>query len=401
MKSANRSINGQNDTMIKIVLLLDFTEEYHKNLLRGIIRYSREFGPWVFLRMPIYYRETIGIDGILKWANDWGAKGLIGQLHSNSEIWKFTNAGISVIAQDFEERFREVPNITGAYHETGRLGAAYFLKKGFKNFAFYGFKDIVWSRERAEGFEQKVKEAGYAVHYFEHKKSRSMDLWYYKPSALSRWLKSLPKPVALMACDDNQGLHITEASRHAGIRIPEDVAVLGVDNDEGICFLSDPPLSSISLDVEKAGYEAALLMQQMITKNKKYFYDIIVKPTHVNTRSSTDIYSTNDNYIVSALKYIHSNVDKNLKVDQVLKDVLLSRRSLEKRFIRTTGYPVYKYIYNLRIEKFAEKLLETNMTITEIAQELGLSDAKNIARQFKQIKGVTPLEYRKKFSTKQ
>lgn len=384
--------------MIKILLLLDFAEEYHKNLLQGIIRYSREFGPWVFFRMPIYYRETIGIDGILKWAKDWGAKGLIGQLHSKSEIWKFTNEGISVIAQDFQERFKDVPNITGAYHETGRLGAEYFLRKGFKNFAFYGFKNIVWSRERAEGFEEKIKEAGYCVHYFEHRKSRSMDLWYYKPSRLSKWLKSLPKPIALMTCDDNQGLHITEAGRHAGIRIPEDVAVLGVDNDENICFLSDPPLSSISSDVEKGGYEAARVMQQMITAGKTNADNIIVKPTHIITRASTDIYSTNDELIVKTLKYIHLNIDKNIKVDQVLKEVPLCRRSLEKRFIITTGYPVYKYIYQLRIEKFMKKLLETDMTITEIAHELGFEDTKNISRQFKQIKGLTPLEYRKKYS---
>lgn len=384
--------------MIKILLLLDFAEEYHKNLLQGIIRYSREFGPWVFFRMPIYYRETIGIDGILKWAKDWGAKGLIGQLHNNSEIWKFTNEGISVIAQDFQERFKDVPNITGAYHETGRLGAEYFLRKGFKNFAFYGFKNIVWSRERAEGFEEKIKEAGYSVHYFEHRKSRSMDLWYYKPSLLSKWLKSLPKPTALMTCDDNQGLHITEAGRHAGIRIPEDVAVLGVDNDENICFLSDPPLSSISSDVEKGGYEAARVMQQMITAGKTNSDNIIVKPTHIITRASTDIYSTNDELIVKTLKYIHLNIDKNIKVGQVLKEVPLCRRSLEKRFIITTGYPVYKYIYQLRIEKFMKKLLETDMTITEIAHELGFEDTKNISRQFKQMKGLTPLEYRKKFS---
>src|SRR5215210_6111684 len=384
--------------MIKIVLLLDFAEEYHKNLLQGIIRYSREFGPWVFFRMPIYYRETIGIDGILKWAKDWGAKGLIGQLHNNSEIWKFTNEGISVIAQDFQERFKDVPNITGAYHETGRLGAEYFLRKGFKNFAFYGFKNIVWSRERAEGFEEKIKEAGYSVHYFEHRKSRSIDLWYYKPSLLSKWLKSLPKPTALMTCDDNQGLHITEAGRHAGIRIPEDVAVLGVDNDENVCFLSDPPLSSISSDVEKGGYEAARVMQQMITAGKTNSDNIIVKPTHIITRASTDIYSTDDELIVKTLKYIHLNIDKNIKVDQVLKEVPLCRRSLEKRFIITTGYPVYKYIYQLRIEKFMKKLLETDMTITEIAHELGFEDTKNISRQFKQMKGLTPLEYRKKFS---
>lgn len=382
---------------IKIILLLDFTEEYHKNLLRGIIRYSREFGPWVFSRMPIYYRETIGVDGMLKWAKDWGAKGLIGQLYNKSKIWKLTNAGISVIAQDFEDKFKDVPIITGAYHETGRLGAEYFLKKGFQNFAFYGFRNVVWSRERAEGFEEKIKEAGYAVHYFEHPKSRSMDLWYYKPSILSRWLRSLPKPIALMACDDNQGLHITEASRLAGIRIPEEVAVLGVDNDENICYLSDPPLSSINMDVEKGGYEAARLMEQMIRYGVRGKDRIIIRPTHIVTRSSTDIYAANDEHIVSALKYIHLHIDKNLKVSEVLKEVPLSRRALEKRFMQITGYPVYKYIYNLRIEKFIQKLIETNMTITEIAYELGLDDTKNISRLFKQMKGMTPLEYRKKY----
>src|SRR5688572_27428556 len=217
--------------MIKIALLLDFTEEYHKNLLKGITRYSREHGAWAFLRIPSYYRETLGVEGIIKWAKDWGAKGLIGQLHADSDISKFRKAGISVIAQDFEERLNDVPNISGAYQETGRMGAEYFLKKGFKNFAFYGFKNIVWSRERSEGFEKRIKEAGFTVHYFEHKRSRSMDLWYYKPSALSRWLKSLPKPIALMTCDDNQGLHTTEAAKHAAVRVPEDVAVLGVDDD--------------------------------------------------------------------------------------------------------------------------------------------------------------------------
>ncbi len=383
--------------MIKIILLLDFSEEYCKSLLRGITRYSHDFGPWAFCRMPTYYRETIGIDGIIEWARDWGANGIIGQLHNDSEVGKFTRAGIFAMAMDFEERFKEIPNITGSYYEAGWMGAEYFLKKGFKNFAFYGFKNIVWSRERSDGFEDKVREAGFGVHYFEEKKSRSMDLWYYKPSALSRWLKSLPKPIALMTCDDNQGLHITEASRLAGIRIPEEVAVLGVDNDEMVCSLSDPPLSSIGLDTDKGGYEAARLMEMMIKTGKSPQHDVVVKPTQVITRQSTDIYATNDKYIVIALKFIHRNVDKNLRVDQVLKEVPLSRRSLEKRFILITGCPVYEYIYNLRIEKFTEKLLKTDMTIFEIALDLGLNDSKNIARQFKQIKGLTPVEYRKKY----
>ena len=387
--------------MIKIILLSDFSEEYGKNLLRGITRYSKDHGPWTFCRMPSYYRETIGIDGILHWAKEWGADGIIGQFYNDEEVKKFTRANIPVIAQDFKERFTEIPNISGAYHETGRLAADYFLKKGFKNFAFYGFNNIVWSRERAEGFEERIQEAGHNVHHYQLKDTKSTDLWYYKPSALSEWLKSLPKPIALMSCDDNQGHHITEAARHAGIRIPDEVSVLGVDNDEMICDLSDPALSSIELDTEKGGYEAARLMEKMVNSKVLSAPDIIVKPTQVVTRQSTDVFASKDKYVVNALKYIHGNLDKNLKVDQVLREVPLSRRSLEKRFMLTTGYPVYEYIYNQRIEKFTQKLLETDMTIFEIALDLGLSDSKNIARQFKQIKGVTPMEYRKKHVLKQ
>ena len=381
--------------MIKLILLSDFSEEYGKNLLRGITRYSKDHGPWTFCKMPAYYRETIGIDGILQWAKEWGADGIIGQFYNDAEVQKFKRAKIPVIAQDFKERFTDIPNITGAYRETGRLAAEYFLKKGFKNFAFYGFNNIVWSRERAEGFEERIQEAGHNVHYYLND-SQSLDLWYYKPSALSEWLKSLPKPIALMTCDDNQGHHVTEAAKHAGIRIPDEVSVLGVDNDEMICDLSDPALSSIELDTEKGGYEAARLMEKMINSKVLSAADIVVKPTQVVTRHSTDVFASKDKYVVNALKYIHGNLDKNLKVDQVLKEVPLSRRSLEKRFMLTTGYPVYEYIYNQRIEKFTQKLLETDMTIFEIALDLGLSDSKNIARQFKQIKGVTPMEYRRK-----
>lgn len=386
--------------MYKIILLIDFSEEYSKSLLRGITKYSQEHGPWVFCRMPTFYRESYGIDGILKWAKEWGANGIIGQLYNDPDIEKIIKAGIPLIAEDFKERFSNIPNITGAYNETGKIAAEYFLKKGFKNFAFYGFKNIVWSRERSDGFENRVRQSGYKVHYFEHKKSRSRELWYYKPSSLSLWLHSLPKPIALMACDDSQGQHITEACKHIGIRIPEEVAVLGVDNDETICNLSDPPLSSIELDSEKGGYEAAKLMELLISNRKREYHDILVKPTNIITRQSTDIYATSDFYISSTLKYIHQNIDKNLKVENVLKQIPLSRRSLEKRFQHITGFPVYKYIYNLRIEKFAEKLLETNNTIFEIALETGFSDGKNVSRQFKQIKGCTPIEYRKRYLIK-
>jgi LacI family transcriptional regulator len=385
--------------MYKIILLLDFAEEYSKCLLQGISRYSAENGHWSFCRMPLYYRETLGTKGILDWAKDWRADGIIGQLYNEMET-ELYQSPFPVIAQDFKERFRYLPNITGQYRETGKMGAEYFLKKGYTNFAFYGFNNIVWSRERAEGFESTVNQFGHQVHYFEHKKARSTDIWYYKSKSLSKWLKSLPKPIALMACDDNQGVHITEACKQNKIRVPQEVTVLGVDNDVMLCELSDPPLSSIVLDIERAGYDTARAMDLMITGRVKFYRNILVPPLKVVTRSSTDIYASRDENISNALDFIHKNIDQNLLVDQIVREVPMSRRSLEKRFVEVTGLPIYKYIFKLRIEKLAQKLVSSELSVFEIALEMGLPDSKNISRQFRQIMGCTPVEYRRKFREK-
>lgn len=386
--------------MHKIILLIDISEEYGQSLLKGIAKYSKEHGPWIFCKMPLYYRETLGMEGIVKFAKEWEADGIIAQLYNYLDIKKVLDAGIFLIVEDFKERFSDIPNITGGYFEAGQMGAKYFLGKGFKNFAFYGFKNIVWSRERAEGYENHLNAQGFDVHQFDQDLAPSRELWYYKPSVLSQWLQSLPKPIAIMACDDERGQHISEACKHAKIQIPEEIAVLGVDNDVMTCNLSDPPLSSISLDTEKGGYEAARLMDLMIRKEVKEFYNIIVNPIQVITRQSTDIASANDIYIAKALKFIHQNIDDRINVADVLKIVPLSRRALEKRFLETTGIGVYKYIYNLQIQKFAQRLIETDKTIFEISLESGFNNSKNISRQFKQLKGCTPIEYRTKHLAK-
>lgn len=383
--------------MYKIILLIDFSEEYSKELLKGITRYSREKGPWIFCLMPLYNRETLGMEGILDWAKEWGADGIIGQLYNDSSISTIVKSGIPTIAQDFKERFTQIPNITGAHREAGAMGADYFLRKGFRHFAFYGFEHIVWSRERSQGFEERLHQVGYSVHYFENQEESSEELWYYKPSALSQWLTSLPKPIAIMSCDDRLGLHITEACRHSGIRIPQDVAVLGVDNDGMFCEISDPPLSSIAQDAEKGGYEAAHLLESMIKGGTDKFYDIVVRPTQIVTRQSTDIYATQDESIAMALKFIHQNIDKNLQVEDVVRQLPLSRRTLELRFQQSVGFPVYKYMQNLRMEKFSKKLLETDQAIFDIALDLGFTDTKNVGRQFRQVYGYSPQEYRSRF----
>ena len=175
-----------------------------------------------------------------------------------------------------------------------------------------------------------------------------------------------------------------------------------MDNDETICSLSDPPLSSIDQAVEKGGYETARLIDSILGGGQQPGDDsnIYVKPTHIVTRQSTDIYATDDKYISEVLQYIHQNIDQKLNVRDISRIVPLSRRLLENKFREATGFSIYNYIFNLRIDKFAEKLIETDSTIIEIAMDMGLSDHKNIARQFRQVKGCTPSEYRLSHSLK-
>lgn len=384
--------------MARVILLTDFSEEYAKLLLKGIVKYSNEHGSWVLCQMPLSFRDVHGIEEVLKWALKWESDAIIGQFYPTDNVDIFKQHGIIAIAQDFKSRFNELPNITGNHALAGKIGANYFMQKGFKNFAFYGFNDIVWSKERCDGFRNELKKNNLADNFFEYQNDDFKELWYYESEPLTNWLKMLPKPVGLMACDDNQGHNITELCKQCNIKIPEEVAVLGVDNDEAICTLSAPPLSSISQAVEKGGYDVAALIDSLMNNPDQEYHDIIVEPTSVITRQSTDIYATSDSYISIILKYIHQNADKKMNVKDLTKLVPLSRRLLEVRFKQVTGQPIYSYLLNLRIERFAQKLLESDIPIVEIAMNIGFMDYKNISRQFKNIKGHTPSEYRTLYS---
>jgi len=380
--------------MARVIILTDFAEEYAKLLLKGIVKYSKEHEPWVLCKMPHSYRDLHGIEGVVEWALKWKADAIIGQFYPGDNVSLFKENGIIAIAQDFKFRFSEIPNITGAHHLAGRMGAGYFIQKGFKNFAFYGFKNVVWSEERCEGFRDELEKYGLDKNFYEYQNVEIKDLWYYDSEMLIKWLQILPKPIGIMACDDNQGHHITQLCKQHGIQVPEKIAVLGVDNDEAICSLSDPPLSSLSQSVEKGGYETAQLIDKMIRNKDNAVKDIIVYPTHIITRQSTDIYATEDKSIAIVLKYIHQHSDQKINVMELVRLVPLSRRLLEARFKEVTGMPIYSYALNLRIDKFAQRLVESNMPIIEIASDMGFTDYKNISRQFKRVKGCSPSEYR-------
>lgn len=386
--------------MAKIIFLTDFTEEYAKFLLKGIVEYTKEHEPWELCKMPLSYRVEHGVEGVLEWALDWGADAIIAQFYPTDNVSIFAENGIIAIAQDFKQRFTNIPNITGDHIAAGRMGAEYFIQRGFKNFAFYGYRGVVWSDERFIGFRETLEKKNLGKNLFEYQNIDFKDLWYYESKPLTEWLKLLPKPIAIMASDDNQAHNIIEICNKNSIRIPEDVAILGVDNDEAVCLMSIPPLSSINQDVEKGGFEAAEMIDRLLANKGVKPYDIVVQPTHITTRNSTDTYATSNKHIQKVLKHIHINTNEKLNVDDIVNLVPMSRRLLEIKFKEVTGESIYNYILNLRIEKFILQLVETDDAIVDIAMNLGFSDYKNISRQFKKMKGCTPLEYRKQYKIK-
>lgn len=380
--------------MIRLILLTDFTEAFAHNLLRGILEYSKSREPWVVCRMPPSYKHTYGISGVLKWAKKWEADAIIAQFDDDDDVEQFRRQGIVALAQDFKSRFSVIPNITSEYKLTGRMAADFFLQKGFKHFAFYGYEDVVWSAERCMGFRDRIIEKGHGDNFHEYQKQPLESLWFYESQPLADWIKRLPRPVALMACDDTQGNKIIEVCRVLGIQVPEEIAVLGVDNDEIICGLSNPPLSSVNLNIVKGGYEAAALIDRSVQNKDMPYEDVIIHPTTIIERISTDIYSTDNPDILTALKYIHQNLANKINVENIVRQVPLSRRLLEIRFRQVVGKSVYHYVLDLRMERFSQLLLASNEAISDLALEVGLSDRKNLARQFKSWKGCTPIEYR-------
>lgn len=381
--------------MIRLILLTDFTEAFAHNLLRGILEYSKGREPWVVCRMPPSYKRANGIPGVLEWAKKWKADAIIAQFDDTDEVKLFRQNGIIALAQDFKSRFSVIPNITSRYKQTGQMAADFFLQKGFRNFAFYGYKDVVWSEERCMGFRDRIVEKGFGDCFFEYQKQSLENLWFYESEPVANWIRSLPRPVALMACDDTQGNKIMELCRVLGIKIPEEVAVLGVDNDEIICGLSDPPLSSVNLNIVKGGYEAAQLIERLLRDKDAISEDVVIQPVTIENRLSTDVYATDNPLILMALRYIHQNLINKISVEDIVRQVPLSRRLLEIRFRQVTGQSVYQYISNLRMERFSQLLLASTEPIAELAAQVGLADVKNLARQFKEWKGCTPIEYRK------
>lgn len=377
--------------MIKIILLIDCTSEFDRKLLRGMMKYSKENGPWLFFRTPSAYQFEGGREEwVAQWAKEWEADAIIGRW-DESKLDLLSNLDIPVVLQNTRSRSNIYSNLTGEYIRTGQMAAEYFRKKFFTSFAFFGIKDVIWSTEKGRGFREEVMKENSLYSQFEEEAKT-----VYERQKLTDWLKSLPKGTALFCCDDAHALTITETCKMAGINVPEDIAVLGVDGDDLLCEISDPTISSIQLEVEHGGYETCrLLHQQILNKNRQPF-NVFISPSEIKERNSTRAFNISDPHIMTIVKYIDENYRYDISMEDIFQLIPLSRRSVEMHFKKAIGMTIYQYLLKIRIEHFAYLIKTTDKPLIDLAYEAGFSDFANVNRTFRKFKGCTPQEYRKK-----
>jgi LacI family transcriptional regulator len=382
----------------KVILLIDTARGYGRGLLRGIAKYSDLHGPWTFYWKAPFYRESGSHEVTWSRLKKLDANGIIMREQENTR--QILATGLPVIVSPYSEPFAGFPNIIPDDAAIGKMVAEHLLDCGVKYFAYCGIEDMFALRNRCEIFCKRIAQAGFETNLYEEPKQRALRLWENEQNIMADWLKSLPKPIGLMACNDDRARQVMEASKIAGLHVPDEVAIIGVDNDDLVCNLSHPPLSSVALNFERAGYEAAELLDKMMAGKKIRARSIVVQPTHVVARQSTDMLAIEDNEIAKAVRFIRQHAGEEIQVEDVVSAVTVSRRSLERHFREVLNRSVLDEIKRVRVDQVARMLVETNLSVLQIALALGYLNAENIARYFRQEKGMSPLAYRKRYGQK-
>ncbi len=384
-----------------VILLIDRQSDYGRGLLRGITRYVTIHGPWMPYTGPVFYRESKL--SLTQWMQDLRADGIIARAADPKLVDAIGSLGIPAIISGAWERIPNMHVIISDHVAIGHMAAEYFLDRGFRHFAFCGFQDTYWSQERYEAFSRRVAQAGCKVDLYQHPESTHLHIGQDECPDLSAWLASLPKPIGLMTCNDDRSQHIAMACKMSDIKIPDEVAVLGVDNDELVCNLPYPQLSSVALDTENAGYEAAALLDQLMTSQQsdQQAREIVIHPLYVVARQSTNILAVEDPEVAAALRFIRDHHAATLQISDIAEAAGLSCRTLQHRFRKLLGCSVRDQIRRTRIDQCTHLLVDTDLSIAEISQTLGYPYVRSMSRWFKQETSMSPLAFRRKRKTGQ
>jgi LacI family transcriptional regulator len=292
-------------------------------------------------------------------------------------------------------RHRDIPLVRIDDDEVGRVAAHHLLERGFVHFGYYGPPRELWAEHRRDAFTRAVTEAGAVCRHHEKPwKVSGATGWDRAEAELAEWLRQLPKPAGVMAASDRFGQRVIAAARRAAIKVPEELAIVGVDNDEAICEVCDPPLSSVVIDSVQQGYKAAALLHRMMRREPAPAEPLLIKPSGVRERQSTDILAIDDPMIADAVRFIRDHACEGIGVSDVLREVPLSRSVLQRRFRRIFGQTANDMIVSMRLRRAKELLIGTDLSIARIAEIAGFRYQRYLGSVFRKKLGVTPFRYR-------
>jgi LacI family transcriptional regulator len=373
-----------------VALLIETSKAYGRGLLRGIGRYVRACGPW-----SIYIEERGVEDPAPGWLKTWGGDGIIARIRDKAMARALLATRLPVV--DVRQQVAN-PRISSVYCDDtaiGRLAVAHFVERGFRHFAYCGRPAVPWSERRCEAYCRSLQERGFSCRVYEPTRRRSRATWEHEQEDAAQWVRSLPKPVAVLACHDMRGLQVLDACRRMDVPVPEEVAVLGVDNDVVLCELADPPLSSVDQHLQRMGYEAAALLDRLMGGEAPAEQVVRVKPVGIAVRQSTDIVAIEDVAVARALRFIRLQACDHIEVDEVAAQAGISRRGLERRFRALVGHTPLEEIHRVQLDRIKHMLMDTDAKLASIVQKAGFQHLGHMSSFFKAKVGMTLGQYRK------
>ncbi len=379
-----------------VALLIEPTTSYGREILRGIARFARTRGNWVF-----HFEHAATTDvmiGNIREMED--LDGVIFRYGTDAQLQAIRDLGVPAVRVGSGQPDISFPDVQTNNRAVGKMACDYLAERGYQRMATVTFVDRAYSAERTRAFIDSVQEQNLQVNELE----MSDRQWDYtrvpqRSGLLVPWLKELEPPLGMFASNDEVGRHLADACRMADLRVPEDVGLLSVDNDEVLCELANPPLSSIELGAERIGYAAARLMARLLRSKKEDApAPVLVDPVAVVTRRSSDPYGVAAGLVNEALRYIWEHASEGISVDDLVQTLDVSRRWLEVRFRRAIQCSPAARIRQVQVEKAKKLLAETDLLIPDVAEAAGFGDAKLLIAVFRRLVGMQPTAYRRRYS---
>jgi LacI family transcriptional regulator len=380
--------------MKHVALIIETSRTYGREILLGVKKYVNENSNWSM------FLELRDLDsGPPPWLKNWKGDGILTRSGNSLTAQAIAEAGVPTVELRATRLGTNFPYVGVDNVKLGRDIAYHFIDRGFRNFAIYELDTEVFFVERRNSFCDTVRSKGYESHsYCQPPLTEKPGDWEQQQDSLLKWLKDLPKPVGILACTDQLGYWLLDACRRANLRVPEEIAVVGVENDECLCEMSTPPLSSMRLGGERIGYHGAYMLHQMMEGQPLASTSTYFEPSGIIVRQSSDIIAINDRWISNALSLIRREACQKLSVEEILDEIPVSRSKLERDFRRFLGRTPNEEINRVRLEKVKDLLRDTDLSIEQISQRTGFTRPHYLHALFQKNFGKTPGEFRKSFN---